>query len=234
MLGKMRDLAVHERPRERLVRDGEQSLSLPELLAILLGSGTKEKSVLILAQELLHKFGDIAGLLNASIEELKEIKGIGDAKAIQLKAVFAIAQKAIKNSGEVKPFIGTPEQAFAFAKHEIAAHKQEVLLVILRDVRGRLIHHEKVSVGTLSEVLVHPREVFYPAVKHKAHSLILAHNHPSGDPTPSKCDFELTRLLMQSSRVMGIGFDDHLIVGHQTFVSLRAKGYMGQASCSYS
>ncbi len=232
MLGKMCDLAAHERPRERLMRYGEQALSLPELLAILLGTGTKEKSVLILAQELVHKFGDITGLLDASIEELKEIKGIGEAKAIQLKAVFAIAQKALRNSSVVKPFIHTPEQAFAYAKDEIAHQKQEVLLVILRDVKGRLIHHEKVSVGTLSEVLVHPREVFYPAVKHKAHSLILAHNHPSGDPTPSSNDLQLTRLLLQSSRVMGIGFDDHLIFGKQTFISLRQTGFMGKTPSS--
>lgn len=229
----MRDLDLEERPRERLVRHGGQALSLSELLAILLGTGTRDKSVLTLSNELTLKFGGLSGLLDASLEELQEVKGIGEAKAIQLKAAFAIAQKAIGISTASKPFIRTAGEAFVYAKEEIAMQKQEVLLVLLRDVKGRLIHHEKVSVGTLSEVLVHPREVFYPAVKHKAHSLILAHNHPSGDPTPSESDYKLTRVLIQSSRVMGIGLDDHLIVGHNTFVSLREKGFLGNPSISY-
>lgn len=228
----MLHLNAEERPRERLVRHGPQALSLAELVAILLGTGTRDKSVLMLAQELSEKFGGLAGLLDASIEELKEVKGIGEAKAIQLKAAFAIAQKALGISELVKPFIHTPDQAFHYAKEEIASQKQEMLLVLLRDVRGRLIHHEKVSIGTLSEVLVHPREIFYPAVKHKAHSLILAHNHPSGDPTPSESDYALTRVLMQSSRVMGIGLDDHLIVAPKSYTSLREKGFLGKSSLS--
>jgi DNA repair protein RadC len=223
----MHNIPLGERPRERLLHKGAESLSLAELIAILLVTGTQEKSVLLLAQELVLKFGDIHGLLEASVEELKEVKGIGEAKAIQLKAAFAIAQKA-QAIPYSKPFLRTPEEAFRFAKQEIAAEKQEVLLVLLRDIKGRLIHHERVSVGTLSEVLVHPREVFFPAVKHKAYSLILAHNHPSGDPTPSECDFELTRLLLNSSRVMGIHLDDHLIVSRNSFVSLRERGLLGK------
>lgn len=223
----MHNIPLAERPRERLLHKGAESLSLAELIAILLVTGTQEKSVLLLAQELVIKFGDIHGLLEASVEELKEVKGIGEAKAIQLKAAFAIAQKA-QAIPYSKPFLRTPEEAFRFAKQEIAAEKQEVLLVLLRDIKGRLIHHERVSVGTLSEVLVHPREVFFPAVKHKAYSLILAHNHPSGDPTPSECDFELTRLLLNSSRVMGIHLDDHLIVSRNSFVSLRERGLLGK------
>jgi DNA repair protein RadC len=223
----MRNIPAQDRPRERLVHSGAETLSLIELLAILLVTGTREKPVLILAQELVQKFGGLHGLLEASVAELQEIKGIGEAKAIQLKAVFAIAERTLKTFQQPKPFIRTPKEAYTFAKEEIAGQKQEVLLVLLRDIRGRLIHHEKVSVGTLSEVLVHPREVFYPAVRHKAHSLILAHNHPSGDPTPSQEDCQLTRVLMHSSKVMGIGLDDHLIIGKETFVSLRERGYLG-------
>ncbi|HSW86521.1 MAG TPA: DNA repair protein RadC [Rhabdochlamydiaceae bacterium] len=222
----LRFVPEDERPRERLLKEGTDALAIFELLAILLGTGTKGKSVIQLAQEILIRFRGIDGLLDASIPELMEIKGIGKAKAILLKAAFGIARKASrKQLGLIESSI----QAYEMVKNEISHYKQEVLIVILRDVRGRAIHQEKVSVGTLSEVLVHPREVFYPAVRYKAHSLIIAHNHPSGDPTPSNVDLELTRLLMHSSRVMGIGLDDHLIIGADSFVSLKEKGYLGDS-----
>lgn len=220
-------MPLEDRPRERLLRYGVESLSLPELLAILLSTGTKGKSVLQLSQELLMHFGDLNGLLEASITELTEIKGIGKAKAIQLKAAFGIALR--QSHTPASPFIAKPRDAFEIVREEIALQKQELLVILLRDVKGRMIHRERVSQGTLSEVLVHPREVFYPAVRHKAHSLIIAHNHPSGDPTPSNADLELTRLLMHSSKVMGIGLDDHLIIGKDSFISLREKGYMGDS-----
>lgn len=224
-------LPPSERPRERLVRYGVEGVSTTELLAILLSTGTKGKSVLMLAQELLIHFGGIAGLLEASIAELKQVKGVGKAKAIQLKAAFALARRCQQEiSAKDHTDILSAEQAFAIAEPEIAHHRQEVLLVILRDAKGRLLHREQISKGTLSEVLVHPREVFYPAIKHKAHSMIIAHNHPSGDPTPSEQDLQLTRLLIQSSRVLGIGLDDHLIICPGVYVSLRKLGYFGQSS----
>lgn len=220
-------MPLEDRPRERLVRYGVESLSLPELLAILLSTGTKGKSVLQLAQEMVVRFGDLNGLLEASITELMEIKGIGKAKAIQLKAAFGIALR--KTYAAVSPLISKPNDVFEIVREEISLQKQEFLVILLRDVKGRMIHRERVAQGTLSEVLVHPREIFYPAVRHKAHSLIIAHNHPSGDPTPSNTDLELTRLLLHSSKVMGIGLDDHLIIGKDCFVSLREKGYMGNS-----
>lgn len=222
----MKALPLEERPRERLVRDGVDALSLSELLAIVLGSGTSGKSVLSLAGEILETFGSLDRLLEASIVELMQIKGIGSAKAIQLKAVFGIALKCKKPLALENYKIASAEDAYRLAHAEIAHIPQEVLLVILRDVRGKLIHQEQVSIGTLSQVLVHPREVFFPAVRYKAHSLIIAHNHPSGDPTPSNADLELTRALIHSSRVMGIGLDDHLIVCRSGFVSLKERGYL--------
>jgi len=213
-----------ERPRERLIKYGVEALSLTELLAILLTSGTRGKSVLELAQELLIRFGGLSGLLGASISELTEVKGIGRAKAIQLKAAFGIAIRREETPLKLKM---TSLEAYELVRDELAYEKQEKLVVILKDVKERLIGHETVAVGTLSEVLVHPREVFFPAVRHKAASLILVHNHPSGDPTPSKADLELTRHLMKSSDVMGIGLDDHLIVGAHSFISLRREGFLG-------
>jgi DNA repair protein RadC len=218
-------LPAQERPRERLVKLGPDALSLTELLAILLTTGTKDKSVLELAHEMVVRFGSLQALLEASITELMEVKGIGPAKAIQLKAAFGIALKTTQ-----KPFIATDpihaKEAYELVRHDLAGQKQEVLMVVLKDIKGRLIALKKVSVGTLSNVLVHPREVFFPAVRHKANSLILAHNHPSGDPTPSQADLELTKHLIRSSRVMGIHLDDHLIIGSNSFISLRESGFL--------
>jgi len=220
----LHNIPLEERPRERLIRHGVEALSLAELLAILLVTGTQGKSVLALAHEILAKFGTIEGLLEASISELCEIKGVGKAKAIQLKAAFGIALKTSSRSVANTPI--TSYDAYTLVKDDLSRQKQERLVVILKDVKGRLITHETISVGTLSEVLVHPREVFYPAVRHKASSFILAHNHPSGDPTPSSADLELTRHLMKSSRIMGIGLEDHLIIGSDRFVSLKEAGYL--------
>lgn len=217
-------MCVSELPRERLVRDGIEALSVQELIAILLGTGTKGKSVLVLAQELVLHFGGMQGLLEASIEDLKEIKGIGQAKAILLKAAFGIALRAAKSNRQPLIPIRSPRQAYEVARCEIGHFEQEVIFVILRDVRGRMIHHETVGIGTLSEVLVHPREVFYPAVRHRAHSLIVVHNHPSGDPTPSLSDIELTHHLLRSAKIMGISLDDHLIIGKDNFTSLKETG----------
>ncbi|MBS0647789.1 MAG: DNA repair protein RadC [Verrucomicrobia bacterium] len=221
----LRNLPAHERPRERLLHVGPEALSLAELLAILLTTGTKDKSVLELAHEIVARFGSLANLLGASIEELMEVKGIGKAKAIQLKAAFGIALKTSQKTFTASWPIEAQE-AYELVRHDLAHQKQEMLMVILKDVKGRLITLEKVSIGTLSDVLVHPREIFFPAVRHKASSLILAHNHPSGDPTPSAADLELTRHLIRSSRIMGIHLDDHLIIGASSFISLRASGFL--------
>jgi DNA repair protein RadC len=225
-MSPLKNVPFEERPRERLLRDGVEALSIPELIAIVLGSGTQGKSVLDVSQEIFSHFGSLDRMLEATVPELMEIKGIGKAKAIQLKAVLGIASKCKKINALDKFPIKSPDHAFALARDEIAEEEKEVFLVLLRDVRGRLIHREKIAIGTLSQVLVHPREVFYSAVRHKAHSLIIAHNHPSGDPSPSEADLELTRVLMKSGQVMGIGLDDHLIVCRDQFVSLQQKGYL--------
>jgi DNA repair protein RadC len=218
-------LPEEERPRERMLRDGIDSLSLSELIAIILGSGMQGKSVLDLSQEILEHFGGLEKLLDASVAELMQIKGIGRAKAIQLKAVFGIAIKCRKPLSSKKHQITSAHDAYNLAQAEIAHIPKEILLVILRDVRGNLLHLEHVAVGTLSQVLVHPREVFSPAVRHNAFSIIIAHNHPSGDPTPSQADLNLTRVLIEAGSVMSIGFDDHLIVCRDRFTSLRDKGF---------
>lgn len=226
---RLKALPSSERPRERLVQQGLNALSLAELFAIVLGSGTKNKSVLDLSRELLVHFGSLENLFDASIAELMQIKGIGQAKAIQLKAVFGIVLRCRQSTFSATP-ITSHRQAYLIAKEEIEGCKQEVLLVLLRDVKGCLIHREHVAIGTLSQVLAHPREIFYPAVRHKAHSFILAHNHPSGDPTPSAADLNLTRCLIHSAHLMGIGLDDHLIIGRNAYTSLHQKGFISERS----
>ncbi len=223
-----------ELPRERLMRDGVEALSIQELVAILLGTGMRGKPVLLLAQELTIHFGGLEGLLNATVAELKQIKGIGEAKAILLKAAFALALRSVKERQQQYPSLQSPEEAYEIAKMHIGFSTKETLLLLLRDVRGRLIHREVVSVGILSEVLAHPREIFNPIIRHQAFSFILAHNHPSGDPTPSQQDVLLTHQIMGSARVMGINFDDHLIISKMGFCSMRRKGFFSGPVTFYS
>lgn len=216
----IRRLPSHERPRERLMALGPEPLSLAELIAILLGSGTKTKSVLEVSHEVVEKFG--TRLADATVEELMEVKGIGKAKAIQLRAALGVATK-LRPAFCEKRYVDSQE-AYELVRRDLEAQKQEMLIVVLKDVKGCLIGLEKVAIGTLSSILIHPREVFFPAVRHKASSLIIAHNHPSGDPTPSAADLEITRHLIRSSRIMGIDLDDHLIVGANSFISLKQVG----------
>lgn len=218
-----KQIPASELPRERLIRDGIDALSLQELLAILLGTGTQGKSVLILAQELLLHFGGMQGLLSASIEELTKIKGVGKAKAILLKAAFGIALRCSREKQDARPVILSVQDALDIAVPIIGHLKKEALLVIFRDVKSRLIGHEVIGLGTLSEVLVHPREVFQPAIRNLAHSVIVCHNHPSGDPTPSQADIRLTDQLLESAKILGIFLADHLIIGNGKHISMKKR-----------
>lgn len=217
---------ISELPRERLMRDGIEALSLQELLAILLGTGTRGKSVLILSQELLLHFGGMEGLLNASIEELTKVKGVGKAKAILLKAAFGIALRTSKEKHLPNKRILSVQEALEVAIPKIGHLQKEALLVILRDIKCRMIHTEIISLGILSEVLVHPREVFQLAIRHGAYSMIVCHNHPSGDPTPSKADIALTLQLLQCAHIVGIFLSDHLIIGANAHISMKNSPHL--------
>lgn len=217
-------LPKEERPRERLMHHGAEALSTVELIAILLGSGTKAKPVLQLAQEILAQFGSLAQLAEATVEELQQIKGIGTTKAIQFKAALSLGLRLSRQVILPGTRLDQPTSVYHLLKDVIRDEKRELFIVILQDVKQCLICYEVVSVGTLSNSLVHPREVFYPAIRHKAASLILAHNHPSGDPEPSLQDYRVTELLIEAGQLIGIPINDHLIIGHQGYVSLRKKG----------
>lgn len=221
----IQDLPEAERPRERLMHFGAEALSTAELIAIILGSGSQTKPVLQLAHEIVARFGSLRELAEATLSELLEIKGIGFAKAIQLKAAFNLGMRTSKQAVTPKYRIEHPLHAYNLLKDEMEHEKRELFVVILQDVKGFVICHEIVSIGSLSQTLVHPREVFYPAIRHKAASLIVAHNHPSGDPTPSPQDLELTKILVEASSLISIPLHDHLIIGQQRYVSLRQQGF---------
>lgn len=213
-----------ERPRERLQRFGAESLSVAELIAIVLGSGTKQMPVLKLAQIMLVKFGNLQQLADATIQELRQVKGIGLAKAIQLRAVFSLGLRLSKQNISQKYKIEHPIHAYNLVKDDLVSEKRELFVVILQDVKGCSLGYHVVSIGTLTETPVHPREVFYPAIRNKAVSIILVHNHPSGDLTPSKQDYELTRKLIEVGELIGIPVNDHLIISDQGYLSLRQEG----------
>lgn len=220
----IQQIPKEDRPRERLIRFGPESISTAELIALILGSGSRSIPVLQLAQEILVKFSGLNHLAEATISELCQIKGVGAAKAIQLKAALTLGMRASRQSIPPKYRIDSPVQAYHLIKDGLEKETREHFIVILQDVKGFVICHEVVAIGTLSRALVHPREVFYPAIRHKASSLIVVHNHPSGDPTPSKEDYELTKKLVEVGKLMGLPINDHLIIGHQRFLSLRQLG----------
>jgi DNA repair protein RadC len=193
-----------ERPRERLLQHGPEAISSVELIAIILGSGTKGYSVLQIAQELLVRFGTLQKFAEASIEELQQVKGLGKAKAIQLKAALCLGLRASRQSVDQKFRIVNPLHAYHYIKDELEYEKRELILVILQDNKGFALSHHVVAIGTLSHALVHARDVF-----------------PSGDPTPSTDDLNITKTLIEAGRLIDIPVNDHLIIGHGRYVSLR-------------
>jgi DNA repair protein RadC len=220
----IQNLPHEERPREKLTRLGVESLSTAELIAIILGSGTKTMPVLELAQQIVAHFGGVKNICEATVEELCQIKGLGAAKALQLKAAFGLGLKLSKQATPPKYKIDHPLHVFHLLKEEVCFEKREIFYAVLLDAKSFVISHPVISVGTLTNALVHPREVFYPAIRHKASHLILAHNHPSGDSTPSKEDIEVTKSLIEAGKLMGIPLQDHIIIGENRYTSLRQQG----------
>lgn len=217
----MMNIPLEERPRERLCELGVNALKVSELLAIILGSGTKGISAMALGEKLLTHFGSLEALVEASISDLTQIKGIGKAKAIELKAVFGIAKKLLATAKINAQTLRSPKEAHEFFADLFFGEKQELLAILLLDSRLHPFHREIIGRGTLTEVLVHPREVFGPAIRHHAHSLIIAHNHPSGDTTPSAEDIRITKILKTSGEILNIKLSDHLIIYNQTYFSMK-------------
>ncbi|MBM4340269.1 MAG: JAB domain-containing protein, partial [Deltaproteobacteria bacterium] len=215
------DLPKPERPRERLQKFGAEALSAQELLALVIGRGIPKKSVMNIAQELLAKFGNIKAISEATIEELSQIKGIGLAKAAQIKACFELGKRE-ELEPELKNFdIKDPEAVVKAVRAGIKDKAKEYFKLILLNHRNKIVGISTISIGTLNASLVHPREVFKDAIKHSAASIVLAHNHPSGDPEPSEDDLTITKRLTEAGKIFGVEVIDHIIIGKDRFFSFK-------------
>lgn len=219
---KITDLSSSERPRERMEQQGASALSNAELLAVILKSGTHKENVLVLCQKLLSKYG-LESLASCSLQELMQEHGIGRAKACQLLALFELARRLqIKQKNH--QVLRTPEEVAALYLPRLSHLQQEYFLALYLDAKHRLIDDQIITKGTVDTSLVHPREVFQGAIKHLASSIIVVHNHPSGDCTPSEEDIVVTTRLAKTGEIMGIPLLDHVIIGKDSWWSWRGKG----------
>lgn len=219
------DLPLSERPRERLQRLGAEALSVQEILALILGRGISGESVMVTTQRLLSQFGNLKGIAGASLEELAQVRGIGPAKASQIKASFELANRVESDAGRSdKPVVKTPDDVAALVRARLKGKKKEYFLALLLDTRSQLIRVAQVSIGSLDSSIVHPREVFKEAVAASAASVIFVHNHPSGNPEASEDDIKLTQRLAEAGEIMGIDVLDHVIIGDKSYLSLKRGG----------
>ena len=228
---RIKDMAAKDRPRERLAADGAEALSNADLVAILLRTGMKGYSAIHIAQQLLARFGTLEELARASLDQLRQVKGVGRDKAIALKSAFTLAQRMARELQQETPVLDTPERIADLLREENRLYDVEYFQAVLLNTRRKLIRIEQISQGTLDTILVHPREVFKLAIAANASALVLVHNHPSGDPTPSEADIKVTRDLIRAGHLLKIEVLDHVIIGKRTaerakdFLSLRELGY---------
>lgn len=228
----IREMPAWDRPRERLMQRGAEALGDAELIAILLRTGVKGQSAVQLAQQLLKDFKTLEALARLPLETLAEVKGVGQTKAIQLKAAFELARRLSASSRDKQQIINSPEDAAAVLREELRLLDRESFRALLLNTKNGLIKISDVSEGSLNASIVEPREVFKGAITASAASMILAHNHPSGDPTPSSEDISITKRLVKAGELLNIAVLDHIILGQRTqdreqdFVSMKELGLM--------
>jgi len=221
---RITDMEASERPRERLARHGSSSLSTAELLAILLRVGVPGENAVQVGTRLLQTFGGLSGLHRASFDEVCAQHGVGQAKAAQIKAALELGNRLRLASPEDRPAIHSPADAAALVQFEMSALDQEELRVILLDTRNRVLDTVEVYRGSLNSSQVRVGELFKSAIRRNAAAIVVAHNHPSGDPTPSPDDLVVTRAIVQAGKLLDVGVLDHLVIGTGKYVSLKERG----------
>jgi DNA repair protein RadC len=228
---RLKDQPPSERPRERLVALGADSLSHAELIAILLRTGLKGANAVDVGRELIHRYASLNALGRASVDDLQKVRGIGRDKAVTLVAAFTLARKMAEEMRADAPLLDTPEAVADLMREDSRLRGVESLHALLLNTRRRLVGVVKVADGTADTILVHPREVFKSAIAASASAVVLVHNHPSGDPTPSEADIKVTRDLIRAGQVLKIDVLDHIVMGNKTrerdkdYASLRELGY---------
>lgn len=225
----IKDWPEDERPREKLLKRGAAALSDAELLALVLrtGDAAAGKSAIDLGRELLEQFGgNLRELAQAELNELQQIKGLGLAKAASVKAAFTLGSRFQSRKLETLERFTAPAQVFEFFHHELRDNRKELFLTLLLDGKNRITRKVQISEGCLNQAIVHPREVFAPAVRESAAAIIFIHNHPSGDPAPSREDREITRRLKEAGEIMGIKVLDHIIIGDGAYFSFVESGLL--------
>ena len=221
---RIADLHASDRPRERLASLGAQALSSAELIAILLRVGVKGENAVAVGQRLLNKFGGLSGLHRAPFAELKKQHGIAEAKAAQIKAAIELGRRLTLESPEERPTVNSPADAAALVAYEMSALEQEHLRVILLDRRNRVLETVEVYKGSVNSSQVRVGEIFKEAVRKNASAIIVIHNHPSGDPTPSPDDVAVTRAIVQAGKLLDVDVLDHMVIGQGKWVSLKERG----------
>jgi DNA repair protein RadC len=209
---KIREMPAQERPREKLLARGVSALSDPELIAILLRTGLRGANAVEVGRQLLQKYKSLTGISRCTVKELRRIPGIGEAKALELVAAFGLGERLARETLS-KQKLDSPELVSELVGPEMRRLRTESLRVILLDTRYRLLHIEEISLGSLNESIAHPREIFRPALTYSAHAVIVVHNHPSGDASPSQTDHSLTRRLAEAAELLQIKLLDHIIIG---------------------
>jgi DNA repair protein RadC len=221
---RIKDLPLEERPRERLIHNGSENLSAAELVAIILRTGTVHQTALNLAEELILAFKDLRGLAKASLTEISAYTGVGLIKAIQLKAAFELGCRVLTTNVVQLPFIKTPQDIYDLLKASFLDLDREHFKVVHLNTKNQVLKVETTAIGILNSSPVHPREVFKEAIKMSSAGIILAHNHPSGDPSPSQDDLLLTSRLQNAGEILGIPILDHIIFGDNRYLSLKERG----------
>lgn len=221
---RIHDLPANERPRERLQHYGAKALSNAELLAIILRAGVEGRSAVGLGQQLLARFGGLRGLAQATISEICSLRGVGPAKAVQIKAALELGRRLVIEAPEERPQITSPADAANLIMLDMSLLEQEELWILLLDTKNHVLDVIRLYQGSVNTSLIRIAEVFREAIKRNCVAIIVAHNHPSGDPTPSPEDVRITRQIHEAGKLLDIDLLDHLIIGHQRFVSLKERG----------